>query len=338
MIVASAMLTGIDKIALTTKEFSVEHKDLLLTKSTNGQGHQPIFLYNDKAGNEVWGNNSYHNSENLSMSIGGFGMQILLNPSKLFHPFELLTDVSKLEEVKHIVEEDLKEVGVSLNLEDSKIFRLDLAKQATMKQPVLMYSEAFRTVKAKRLTGRTYPNGFYFSNKGTEICFYDKGLESKILGVNNFMRGEIRFRKGEIVAKNVGVNTFGELLKTDANYLTACYNSSLQDRMFKVKKVLNKGLVDFSQEEQFIQFLQAQYPRGWFKMWLLMEGVEQKVLGLGGLEGVKQLLSQVEHRNNVGRHLNEINELLQMKGVYDASKGSLTVSSMVNEVQEVFAA
>lgn len=337
MIVAP-MLTGIDKIALTTKEFSVEHKDLLVTKSTSGQGTQPIYLYTDKAGNEVFGQGSFHNTDRLSMSINGFGMQVLVNPSKLFHPFDLLTDVGKLKDVKAMMEEDLRDVGIRADLDEAKLFRLDLAKQGTMQQPVLMYAEAFRTVKAKRLTGRTYPNGFYFSNKGTEICFYDKGLESKVLGAHNFMRGEIRFRKGEIVEKYAGVATFSDLLKTDARHLTSCYNQSLQDRMFKVQKSLKENMLDFSQEEQFIQYLKAEYPRGWFKMWLLMEGVEHKVLALGGLEGVKQLLSQVEHRNNVGRHINELNELLQMKGVYDASKGSLTVAGMVNEVQVMFAA
>lgn len=332
------MLSGIDKIALTTKEFSVEHKDLLVTKSTSGQGAQPIFLYRDKAGNEVWGNNSYHNTDRLNMSISGHGMQVLVNPSKLFHPFQLLSDVGRLQEVKAMMEEDLREVGVKADLEGAKVFRMDLAKQATMQQPVLMYAEAFRTVKAKRLTGSTYPNGFYFTNKGTQICFYDKALEGKIVGLHNFMRGEIRFRKGEIVQKATGVATFGDLLKTDAEHLTACYNQSLQDRIFKVKRSLQEGVLDFSQEEQFIHYLKAQHPRGWFKMWLLLGGIEQKVLGLGGLEGVRHLLSQVEHRNNVGRHINELNELLHMKGVYDASKGDLTVAGMVNEVQTMFAA
>jgi hypothetical protein len=338
MIVASAMLTGIDKIALTTKEFSVKHTDLLVTKTTTGQGSQPAFLYKDKAGNEVWGNNSYHNTERMNMSISGYGMQVLVNPSKLFHPYELLTDVGKLQEVKSIIEQELQEVGVKADIEGAKMFRLDLAKQATMKQPVLMYAEAFRTVKAKRLTGRTYPNGFYFSNKGSELCFYDKGLEAKILGLHNFMRGEARFKKGEIVQKQTGLVTFSDLLRADADYLTNKYNNYLQDRVFKPANRPKQGILDFNEEGQFIQYLKAQYPRGWFKMWLLMGGIEQKVLGLGGLEGVRELLAKVEHRNNVGRHLNELTELLHMKGVYDADKGSLTSASMINEVRVMFAA
>jgi hypothetical protein len=332
------MLTGIDKIALTTKEFSVEHTDNLVTKITTGQGSQPAYLYKDNAGNEVWGNNSYHNTERINMSISGYGMQVLVNPSKIFHPHELLTDVSKLGEVYSIIEQELLEVGVKADLAGAKVFRLDLAKQATMKQPVLMYAEAFRAVKAKRLTGRTYPNGFYFSNKGSELCFYDKGLESKILGASNFMRGEARFKKGEIVQKQVGIITFDDLLRTDADYLTDKYNKYLEDRVFKAANRPKQGILDFNQEEQFIQYLKAMHPRGWFKMWLLMGGIEQKVMGLGGLDGVRELLSQVEHRNVVGRHLSELTSLLHMKGVYDADKGSLTSASLINEVRCMFAA
>lgn len=339
------MKAGIDKLVLTTTDFSVKdvhHPELQTAFVLNGQMPH---LYTDQLGNVVFGQKTFYNAEEglVSMTINRHGLQVITNPSKHYHSYELLTETERLADVGKRVERTLHQVGIKLNLQDAKVSRLDLTKQAFMPQPVPLYGEAFKCMNGKRQERKGYENGFYFSNKQHEVVFYDKGIAAKMPPNKNFMRGEVRYLRTKVVQKlTEGIVTFKDLQSSGADHITSCYNKYMQNQVFgQAQKApnLDENMPNLLAMATFIKALRDAKPNGWTSEIKNMYGLEHMLDLVGGVEGYKKVLAMAGvPRTSMYNILKRDKELLRKKGFLDASIGNVTVASMINEVRTMFAA
>jgi hypothetical protein len=333
------MLAGIDMIHLHTREFKVMDRRQLTTNTAEGPNIQPQALYVDGAGVLVVGKNSYHNGKSARVDIDNHGMRVCFNPSKILHPYNILADTSKLPDVLRVAEKELAAVGVKVNLLGCGLSRLDLTKQDTMPQPVMVYADAFKLLKGKRLATVQYPNGFVFRNGNVEVVFYDKGEELQDSSLYNFMRGEVKYKKGKVVRSETQLGSLSDLMQAGPEHLTSCYNSFLNRRVFSQQYVGEQLAIDFTGEVQLLKMLRGMTKKGAISRYFSLEGIEVKLRKLGGFEGLKKLLFEAGFvKSRVSTVLREVERELQMKAFLDSSREENTVTKMIAQVQTVFAA
>jgi hypothetical protein len=339
-------MVGIDKLVLTTTDFSIKsvyHPDLNTDLGLLGvpQPH----LFTDDESNVVFARKTWYNPENskVNMTINRHGLQIITNPSKHFHKYDLMTETEKLSIVSDNVLKVLNKVGIKCNIQDARVSRLDLAKQAFMSQPVSLYGEAFRAVKGKRQEKKDYPDGFYFYNKQHEVCFYDKGKQLSFPKEKNFMRGEVRFKHTKVVQqKTEGIVTLKDLQISGRPHLEKCYKTYLEKQVFKpaeTAKNLNNKMANIDAIASFIKALRDKSPKKWHNDFKNMYGIEHILNMVGGVEGYRHVLELAGvPRTSTYNLIKKDEELREKKGFLDASIGHVTVASMINEVRTMFVA
>jgi hypothetical protein len=340
------MKVGIDKLVLTTTDFSVDdvyHSELKTDLGLLGvpQPH----LFTDGAGIVVKAKKTFYNQEDsiVNLTINEKGLQIITNPSKHFHTYELMTETEKLSIVADNVTRVLDEVGIKCNIEDARVSRLDLAKQEYMPQPVALYGEAFKSIKAKRQEKKDYPDGFYFFNTQHEVCFYDKGKQLKMPANKNFMRGEVRLKNTKVVQKLTdGICSLRELRISGMPHLNGCYNTYLEKQVFGPSMTapnLEQEMPNILAIAQFVKMLRDAKPNGWHSDFKSMFGLEAIFDLVGGDTGYRKVLELAGvPRTSAYNLLKKDKALRQQKGFLDARIGKVTVASMINDVRAVFAA
>jgi hypothetical protein len=241
MIAQSTVHAGIDKLMLTTREFSVSSDlDLAVKPFVKLAGQDeaerdapPLYRVGSKP---RYGEGAFLNTEQFNLSINRYGLQLVVNPSKILHPYELLTKGSELNEVMLTVQSLVGEKNVHLDVTNMLVARLDIAKQATMPRKVADYSAAFDQMKMKGTRSVNVNHGaqtFSIRNDSVEASFYDKAVELKMQKfASDFMRAELRLRKGATVKNYAGVKTFEDLVKMDADGYTYVYNNWMKGKLF----------------------------------------------------------------------------------------------------------
>lgn len=242
IIVRNKEHVGIDKLRLTTRQYSVSDVTGLnifpnpkYAGKTFDDEPENGFLF--RCQNEpIFGTKAVLNTEHYSLDINKYGLAVNFNPSKITHPYELLSDAKAVSDIALKIERELKDLGVSVSLHDANISRLDLAKQTLMPRTVSHYAPAFDTMRLKGVKSNRVNYGaetFSMRNNHTEICFYDKlkELNPEILP-SNLMRCEARYRKTDAVSRYVGTKTLNELLKINTDGWLNAYESYMLKRVF----------------------------------------------------------------------------------------------------------
>jgi hypothetical protein len=335
------IVAGIDKIVLHTKEFEVKDSNLIRTQGEVGAGAIPAFLYRDGKGVAVMGKKSFFNGKRVNVDIDGRGMRVSLNPSKILHPYELLTDMGKLKtDIIRQVEKELSGVSISTNLFDCQLTRVDLTKQAVMSHPVSSYADGFSYLHCKFTNRRSYPFGYYFSNKNAEVVYYDKGEQLKDKSLKNFMRAEEQFKNKEIIQRKLGIVTLDDLAKTDCDYLTGIYDSFMCQQVFNNPHSVGQQLgIDYNGQLEKLIRMKEEKPRGAVKEIICDNGVEAWLLAIGGMDSFKRMLIDAGFsRAQMYRQIRDVQQMLNRRRRDSKEEGKLTVFDLVEEVRIKFAA
>lgn len=232
---------GIDKLVLSTKDFEVKDtkplniQPLMKPAGKESPEQESGFLFMS-AGQPVFGAKAFLNTEHYQVNIGHLGLSITLNPSKILHPYELLTNESQLAEVCSRIESELYHSGLGLSIAGCNVARLDIAKQASMPRPVSAYAPAFDMLRFKGTRSHNVNHGtetFSIRNKSVEASFYDKIKEVNPAGQpSEFMRAEMRFRKRVAVSRYVGARSLAEVIQIGQEGWNHAYTSYMGGRVF----------------------------------------------------------------------------------------------------------
>jgi hypothetical protein len=341
-------MSGIDMLHLTTTD--VQIKDMtsqnfgINCSKKQGGGELPKFT--DLSGNTVQCNSIFHFSDVATFDYGLKGLRIILNPSKKFHEYNLLSTGKQFNELMNTVQKQCDNLGIKTDVNQMSIARLDLAKNSVMNFPVHYYSEAFGMVKGKRTRNKENISSYYIGNKQHEVCFYDKQAElierhkGKYYEVvpENFMRSENRFKKTKQVLKHSNISTLSMLKDVTPLELEDIRKNYLNKIIFNQLKSGHQTVIDWNSEVEFFQNIKTSMPRVYMNHWLMLRSVDELMNDFKTLENLKLFFESCgEKRIVVYRNIKKIQQLIDLSRSYKKQRNDISPSELLDEVVLKFA-
>jgi hypothetical protein len=316
---------GIDKLIITTQDFRINDasKSGLTLRHWNtdldtGNQEQPI-LFTDKAGKPIHGASAFINDEQYAININRNGLQVVFNPSKAYHPYKLCNDSKVLQERLETLAKGIKEKGFILDIEQAKISRIDLAKNANMEQPCIAYSPVFSWLNIKRAKRTAmYPDGYTSNNNRLGLIFYNKGKElreNKILVINDdkVMRCELQYKGTQSVCKRTGIGNIRSLIETGIQPLSDLYNETLLNDIFKNQES-GQYPISYEGTKETLENLRRQYGQQALNYFYSIHGVSSIITEVGSLQAFESMLYEIGyHRNTVYKHKTRMMKLMKLQ-------------------------
>lgn len=343
-------MVGIDKIQLWLPLQQVSIKEASegifgFNRSTKQGGGQLPFLLSDSAGTPVYANSMYHNSKTglAQYSINQVGLQVQFNPSKAKHPYYLASTGKDFSDTVKGIRQEMETIGINAGIDQMKLVRLDLAKQAEMSNPFGNYIDAFRMLKGKRAKEqRQYPSDYIVGNTRWQTIGYDKGEELRqhkySIPEKNLMRLESRWLKGQSVSAQFQLNSLPELADLTPGELNSIYASHLNNRYFPKQFEGHQMVMDFETVIDQMKTAQTKFGKGWFIKYISAVSIDTFLVQLGGLEMVRKALLEVTSKQRASDYIKDLTDLLYFKSKLDAQTDQKTVASLLYEMQDKFAA
>ena len=321
---AHRVSAGVDKLTITSNDFSVKNikmidglklKPCLVELSKDNRPEQVLLI--DKAGNRISGQSAFLNTGLLNININQYGLQVILNPSKPYHSFEICSDQAELNKRIRQSIMSLKDKGISADWRNCRISRIDLAQNAIMEKPCNAYAPIFKWLQIPYSKRKAiYQDGFSCGNNAFCLSIYNKGKLMRIeknmdIIHDHLMRIEIQFKSKRSVNKKLQINTLGSLLDQGLPELQETYKNILSNDIFKFKTD-QQGLPKFSYDEELelLISLKARFPKQSLVKYLQIKGVSQLFEHVGSVELFQELISKAGfHRNTVRQQIKRMNKL-----------------------------
>lgn len=332
---------GIDKIDLQTTDFGVKKIDRSIfgINSNTKQGGSELPIYSDLTGNKIEANGYYHNGKIASYNVNKHGLMISFNPSNKYHPFNLISTGTQLNDVIESVKSEMSEIGILANIETAKLTRVDVTRNAILNNPFQTYMPSLRLLKGKRQSNTEYPDGYLIKNKQHQTIFYDKSLKLQIdkapvIIPTNMARGEVRATKNKSVNRHFEINNLSDLLETAPDQINSFYKDYLNSIIFKRVDFGEQSVIDFESEIKLYHTLKKQRPKGYFNDWLQICSIDTLLKLFGSIRGIEMFLIECgESRMTIHRNIKRINDLIQIRGMMSNIRKELTPSEMLHELQ-----
>jgi hypothetical protein len=338
-------LVGIDKVRLTTKGHLVKSLTGWKIKSGATVGEVPPAFVHDADGNPIHGPGFYLNTPTFISEISPMGLLVTFNPSKILHPYHLLTDPAEVGRIGDEVQATLQRHGVLVNVDDMQATRLDLAKQAQLRHPLSSYVPALAHLKGKRMTGHQYPDGYAWRNSQRESMLYNKTFEvyreQRIVIPDRTGRMEAKWKEGRPLAKDFQFSAFGDLRKADPEQLTDVYRMALHRDVFRTDPKAVQLVINYDTEGDIYRQLKGQHRRGAVWQYLSMGCTAATIEAHGGLDAFGQfLLSAGDNPRTVRHTLQQLRARLQRDAFLTARRDreALNVHTLLDEIKTTFAA
>jgi len=262
-------MVGIDKVLLTTSDYS-------LSKKNNFDWSVQFSRSSGEKKTKHW-----CNSQGINYSINDKGLAVQFNPSKQKHPYHL-HGLDAVAETIDLIQKDCKKQGLSFDSKNSRVSRLDFAKQDEMMHPFLVYAPVYRSLDAKYSPHkRDYGSTFLFGNRSRQTCIYDKKAEvlrSRRIKFpeQNLMRMETRFM-GSRVLKSIAKTPKGfsftaqDLLEWSDESITAHYTDHIKGRILTMNpdSFDAKELPSYQEQVEYMKNMYEKFrSKGWLNYWL----------------------------------------------------------------------
>jgi hypothetical protein len=229
---------GIDKLKLHTEHFEVSNINpwnIVPNRKVAGKDivdQTPLFNSN---GELVNGEKAYINTPTYNLTINNGRVWVELNPSKIHHQTNLVSDTNIIAEQLKNIQKECKEVHkLDLDIFSTGIGRLDITAQAQMNNLVPDYKDIIANGnKSKKLKQSEYPNGFLLGNKQRQVCSYDKGMKLLIDAQiknpqsTNFQRLETRLLNSSAIKSHSEFKYLTHLLNGNVEQLHSAYSKSI---------------------------------------------------------------------------------------------------------------
>jgi hypothetical protein len=229
---------GIDKLKLHTDQFEVSNTNpwnIVPNRKVAGKDiveQTPLFNSN---GELVNGEKAYINTPTYNLTINNGRVWVELNPSKIYHQTDLVSDTNIIAEQLKVIQNECREVHkLDLDIFSTGIGRIDITAQAQMTNLVPDYKDIISNgKKSLRFKQTEYPNGFLLGNKQRQVCSYDKGM--KLLIDNqiknpqstNFQRLETRLLNSGAIQSHSEYKHLTHLLNGSVGQLHSAYSKSI---------------------------------------------------------------------------------------------------------------
>lgn len=318
------MQTGLDKLTLTTRQFSIRGADksgLRVKPMPYDLGKEPEpepLLFVDQAGKEIRGQGGHINEPLYNLDINQNGLRVIINPSKPYHPFQLVADTETLDNRVRAVERLLRKRGILFDLDGAKVNRIDIARNVETKEPVGNYRPVFGLLGMPRSKRQTeYPDGYGTGNNSRGVVIYNKGLECRGRGENvpgdRLMRVESQNKKTDAVKRFVGIYSYNDLVTCGVEHCQDVFRQTVNE-LFKFKPLDGQKIIPFDNGIEEMQRLKTMYRQSWEKKYRAMFGFDDLVALHGGIENYLHMVADVAgNRQTANRVQRELHELMRTR-------------------------
>lgn len=299
----------------------------------------------DAKGEPIPGAGFFLNAGQVNVDLSPKGLLVSFNPSKIRHSYHLLTDPVEVGRIGDEVQHTLKRNGILVNVDTMQAIRVDLAKQRQLTHPLNVYGQALSSLKGKRMTGHTYPDGYAFRNTQREAVFYNKTRElheksGLTIPEGRLGRMEAKWKKGRPLAKDFQFSSFGDLRMADPEYLTSVYRDALNRDVFRTDTKAVQMVLSFDTEVSILrQYLAG--TRGGAYRYLLDLHTGPHVEALGGWDAFGQLLREAGMKDRTARHtLQQLRSQAQRAAMVNARRDAkaVNVHTLIEELRHTYAA
>lgn len=300
-------------------------------------------LFRNSAGEWVEGAKAYINSSRYNLTIKpnlkGDGVKAFIQFS---FPKALTGDnFYSLEEksiglAKQVLAGDIKEKGILLNLEECKLSRLDIFKNAITDEEFSEYTPLYKMLRAKRQLRRDYGSTFLWSNTQREICVYDKLQEIKNRGgaireyPQKTTRFEYRLLNSRVTKKDTGLEKLRDIDNYDAVRNT--YKDALEKHLFCLS-VNEINILVGSELENIIRGYKERGGRYWIREFKEDFGAYM-VLKMANLETLRGILERVtDYRMVAWRVIKDFEKSRDSIALMTKGDSGKTLADLYNELK-----
>lgn len=337
---------GIDKVALHTKAYVPKSLNGWSEKGGRKVGEAPPCFLHDDNGQPIEGTGFFLNAGEVNVDLSAKGLLVSFNPSKIRHPYALLTDPAEVGRIGEQVQRTLTKNGLLVNVDDMQLVRMDLAKQHQLTHQLSAYGQALSHLKGKRLTGHQYPDGYSFRNTQREDVFYNKTrevLEKQQLTVaeDRLGRFEVKWKKGRPLAKDFQFSSFRDLRRSDPEQLAAVYVNALHRDVFRTDPKAVQMLLNFDTDLSVYRDLKQQHKHGALWQYLGLGSVSAMVEAHGGIDALgKFLLAAGDNPRTVRHNLQQLRARMQRDAFINArrDRAAVNLHTLLQELKHVYAA
>jgi hypothetical protein len=343
----------LDTVKLSLEEYSISSdSSLTIQPGTYMAGTGEVItefpLFTDKSGRAFRGSKAYLNTEKLNLTLqpfsrgGAKGTACFVSFSipKLHYGNNFYSvGEGGSRAVLKSVEKELKENGITTNIEQAHISRADTFKNIQAEEPFSSYFSLFTLLRARRAQQRSYGTTYLVHNKQQQFCIYDKlvEMESRKIDTKGFPARTIRFEHRLLnkrkVAKVYGFSQVGELFKGGYEVVRNNQVEEWRKSLFS-HEVEEVSILAANQLENEMRYFQERHSRNWFSQFLKVYGAYSLVEG-AGLEVVKTALHNLESERTKVWRAERL--LLDMKREVDMlrveSGSSKTQAELYNELK-----
>lgn len=319
------MQPGIDKLILTTRSFSiskaaeagltVKPKHYILGKPVEDD---PV-LFKDNSGTTVKGDGAYLHDKLYTLDINQHGLRVIINPSKPYHPYQLVSDTMVFADRIETVERQLKTRGIKLNLMDAKISRVDIARNITTKEPVRMYAGVFNFLDMPRSKRQaTYPDGYSTGNNSRGMICYNKLQECRDNGHDvkgdDMLRAELQNKKTDAVKRFLKLNCYADLLSAGVEEMGEIYKATVKNEIFKVKPLYEQPSICYDDTVEIMLYYKKKHPHSWERKYRAIFSINDLIRLHGNIENYLRLVKEIAgNRQQVKRVREDIMKQMQLR-------------------------
>jgi len=241
------------------------------------------------------------------------------------------------------IEGKLYEAGIETKLENAKITRLDMNRDAITEEAVESYANLFALLKANRANNKKTYNvsGWLYGNTRLQYCIYNKIEEMKSKGADvsrlpkNSLRFEHRCMNGAKVKEFYKFTTVNELMAQGFGALEKRYSDTWRDNFFKYDVPDLEEMVE-SKLRTEMQYFQAIYGNRFFSKYLKAYGAYYLATSSGGIDVMKKALVNMEcGRKRIYRAEKELTEaILEVEAMQPEAISRKSLGSLYNELKE----
>ena len=340
MIVTPSNSIGPDKLRLYYPEYTVKdatRSGFLVVPGTIDLGtgittDAPIF--SDRKGVTVSGSRVIRNTELCQVTaMPGKGMTVQLNPSKPYHPVNLVDDDRQLQERVTAVFRDLQKHGIYAPWEGGTVTRLDLARNIQLQGPVSSYGTVWPWLKQKRSTRQVqYPDGYGTGNNSWGTIFYDKGKEAEIQDLINLLRGELQYKRNRAIIDKFGCRTYSDIVEAGINHLQTVYREQMNGSVLRITDGANQHTIKFDDEISVLKRLMQDSDRTALSRHLQLMGIPYFLDTYGNPDVYAEVMIMAGFsRMTINRQLKKIRQQIDFYAmVYKDQRN--TVGKMIREL------
>lgn len=349
---SAKLVVGIDKIGVSTRDFSLNDASGWTVKSSSIIGGEEPEKLIQVGVSEIRGQKMHRNMDLANYDISDRGLKVVFNPSKINDPLVLIKDQKLLKETIEAVSLECSNIGLGLNLYDCGLFRLDPAKDMEMERSLKSYAPVFRLMEGTRMTGVEYEHGYEFrgGKKGKQWReqFYNKLLEHSIKNGlplpttfdSKLLRCELRALKKDAVNRYFKVKKLGDLVSVcDPGYLTYHYNEFQRKRIFKRDSIrLVNSIGDYDRIIDKLIRIRQNEKRSRFNKFVLSL-TDVAIPFVSSDNDLKRLLNDAGYSQSAMKNfINQYRDFIRIQKEYNPTDNHIvTMKEMYQELEHKFA-